>query len=78
VARDLPRAVAQAFLLANEPGFPPSQVAPSISSAGGAELSCRQTTGVSPKPNGSKSSLRRWRRAFFSLRSSGFPLRRIN
>jgi hypothetical protein len=30
-----PRAVAQAFLFAAKPGFPPSQMAPNISSAGG-------------------------------------------
>jgi len=34
----LPRAVAQAFLFANQPGSPPSRVAPTISSAGGSEL----------------------------------------
>ncbi len=34
-----PRAVAQAFLFANEPGFPPSWAAPSISLAGGSGLS---------------------------------------
>jgi hypothetical protein len=44
----LPAPVARAFLFANEPGFPPSRVAPSISLTGGSGLSFHQMTGVSP------------------------------
>jgi hypothetical protein len=61
----------KAFLFANEPGFPPSQVAPSISSAGGAELSCCQTTGVSPKPNGARFSLCRVAQSFLRITQLG-------
>ena len=39
--------------LPTSPGFPPSRAAPSISSAGGSELSFHQMTGVSPKSKGS-------------------------
>ena len=71
-----PRAVAQDFLFANGPGFPPSRVAPSASSASGSELSFHQMTGVSPRPKGSSFPFAGWLRAFFSLRDSGLPLRR--
>ena len=39
--------------LPTSPGFPPSRAAPSISSAGGSELSFHQMTGVSPMSKGS-------------------------
>jgi len=62
----------KAFLVANEPGFPPSQAAPSISLAGGTELSYRQTTpGFPPKPNGPKFSLRRVAQSFLRVTQLG-------
>jgi len=39
--------------LPTNPGFPPSRATPSVTSAGGSELSFHQMTGVSPKPKGS-------------------------
>jgi hypothetical protein len=61
-----PRAAAQAFLIANGPGFPPSQVAPSSSFTGGSELPFRPMTGVSPKPKAQSIPFRRVAPGFLS------------
>jgi hypothetical protein len=53
VARGSPRRRPRLSSLPTSPGFPPSRAAPSISSAGGSELSFHQMTEVSPKSKGS-------------------------
>jgi hypothetical protein len=53
VARGSPRRRLRLSSLPTSPGFPPSRAAPTISSAGGSELSFHQMTGVSPKSKGS-------------------------
>ena len=57
--------------LPTSPGFPPSRVAPSISLAGGSELSFHQMTGVSPKPKGSSRPLRRVAQSFLLITRLG-------
>ena len=71
-----PRAVAQAFLFATWPGVSPKPGSAGYFLSRWLRAFLHQLTGVSPKPKGSSFPFAGWLRAFFSLRNSGFPLRR--
>ena len=75
--RVFPQPVAQGFPLPIDRGFPQAKrLKPSLRRVAQGFLLITQL-GVSPPPHNLKFSLRLRRRAFFSVRDSGFPLRHI-